>query len=170
MATDDIPTDLPALPAGRFEGILAFRGLVRLTLEHAAREGWREIVFCDASFEDWPLGDRAVADALQRWSGHGRKFTMVAKRYDELMRRHARFVTWRRTWAHIIDCRSCSAADEAELPSAIWTPGWVMNRLDRVRNTGISGAEPERRVLLREQLEEWLRRSSAGFPASTLGL
>jgi hypothetical protein len=45
-----------------------------------------------------------------------------------------------------------------------------MDRLDPVRSVGVMGSEPVRRVALRERLDEWLLKSSPGFPASTLGL
>lgn len=159
-----------ALPSKRFSGRTEFQQLVRDALARAAQDGWREIVFSDATFEDWPLGERAVAESLQDWAGSGRKFIMLAKNYDELIRRHARFVTWRRTWAHTIECWRCASADPLELPSAIWSPAWSLRRLDMERSTGVCGGEPDRRVVLRESIDEWLRKSSPGFPASTLGL
>ena len=42
--------------------------------------------------------------------------------------------------------------------------------MDLVRSGGVSGPEPERRVVLRESIDEWVRRSASGFPATTLGL
>jgi hypothetical protein len=159
-----------ALPTGRFTGRKAFQQLVRDALACAAREGWREIILSDPDFEDWPLGERAVAESLEAWSATGRQCTLLARRYDDVVRRHARFVTWRKAWSHIIDARSCGSADPLELPSAIWSPGWVLQRLDPERCTGITGAEPERRLLLHETLQEWLKKSSPSFPATTLGL
>lgn len=159
-----------ALHSGRFSGRDQFQQLVRDALACAAREGWRELVLCDANFEDWPLGERAVAQSLQDWSATGRKCTLLARRYDDVIRRHARFVTWRKTWSHIIEARACPSADPLELPSAIWSPGWVMQRLDPERSNGVSGHEPERRVLLRENLNEWLLKSTPSFASSTLGL
>jgi hypothetical protein len=158
------------LPAGRFTGRKAFQQLVRDALACAAREGWREIVLSDANFEDWPLAERAVVESLEAWSQTGRHCTLLARRYDVMVRRHARFVTWRKTWSHIIDARACASADPLELPSAIWSPGWVLQRLDPARCNGVSGSEPERRLLLRENLQEWLKKSTPSFPASTLGL
>jgi hypothetical protein len=158
------------LPSGRFTGRVAFGQLVRDALACAAREGWPEIILCDADFHDWPLGERAVAESLQQWSASGRRATLLAKRYDEVVRRHARFVTWRQRWSHIIEARACPSADPLELPGAIWSPAWVMQRLDPERCNGVCGREPERRLLLRESLQEWLARSTASFPASTLGL
>lgn len=155
---------------GRFEGREAFRQLIRDALARAAQEGWREIVLADADFADWPLGERAVAESLQAWSAGGRRCTLLALRYDDVVRRHARFVTWRRTWSHIVEARACAFADPLELPSALWSPGWVMQRRDPQRCNGIAGSEPERRLLLRENLNEWLQKSSPGFAATTLGL
>ena len=159
-----------ALPEGRFEGIDAFAQLVRDALATAGREGWKEIILADATFEDWPLGERAVAESLQAWSASGRRMVLLAKRYDEVLRRHARFVSWRRTWSHIIDARACAAAGELELPSAIWSPHWVLERRELERSIGWCGSEPQRRLLLHEGLREWLLRSSPSFPATTLGL
>jgi len=160
----------PSLPVGPFAGRNTFQQLVRDALACAAREGWREIILCDPDFGDWPLGERAVAQSLQAWSAAGRRCTLLARRYDEVMRRHARFVNWRTTWSHIVEARGCASADPLELPSAIWSPGWVMQRLDPERSIGISGSEPERRLMLGESLQAWLQKSSPSFPASTLGL
>jgi hypothetical protein len=171
--TTSIPVDggaAGALPVGRFAGRKAFQQLVRDALACAAREGWREIILSDPNFEDWPLGERAVAEALEAWSATGRQCTLLARRYDDVLRRHARFVTWRKTWSHIIEARACASADPLELPSAIWSPGWVLRRLDPGNCIGITGSEPERRLLLRDNLQEWLKKSSPSFPASTLGL
>ncbi|HSH92021.1 MAG TPA: hypothetical protein VK996_18700 [Ramlibacter sp.] len=164
---DDKPP--PDLPSGRFTGRADFQQLVRDALACAAREGWREIILADASFEDWPLGERAVVQSLLDWSKTGRTCTLLAKRYDGMVK-HPRFVTWRRTWSHIIEARACASADPLEIPSAIWSQGWVMQRLDPERSNGVSGSEPDRRVLLRESLNSWLAKSSPSFPAVTLGL
>ena len=166
----DVQPATPELPEGRFEGCEAFRQRIRDALACAAREGWREIILSDASFHDWPLGERAVIDALNAWARTGRKLVMLGKSYDEVTRSHPRFVTWRRTWAHIMECRRCATADPLDLPSALWTSGWALHRLDPVGSTGVCTVIPERRMALRESLEEWLRQSSAGFPVTTLGL
>jgi hypothetical protein len=160
----------PELASGRFAGRVAFEQLVRDALAAAAREGWREIILCDADFGDWPLGERGVAQSLHQWSATGRRCILLARRYDEVVRRHARFVAWRKTWSHIVEARACASADPLDLPSAIWSPAWALQRLDPDRCNGVSGSEPERRVLLRENLQEWLAKSSVSFPANTLGL
>ncbi|MDO9403456.1 MAG: hypothetical protein Q7T87_05460 [Polaromonas sp.] len=175
MRDDNLPTPpLPGppqgLPEGRFAGPSEFAALIRTGFAAAAREGWRDIIISDATFEDWPLGERAVAESLHAWSRSGRRLTMLAANYDAVVRRHARFVTWRRTWAHIVDCRGNSALAASDFPSAFWSPAWVFHRLDLDRSTGMSGAEPARRVRLKEQLSECLLKSSPAFPATTLGI
>lgn len=158
------------LPDGRFQGREEFRQLVRDALAAAAREGWRELILSDASFEDWPLGERAAVEALQAWSETGRRLVLLARRYDTVQREHARFVQWRTRWSHIVEARACPAADPLDLPSAIWTPQWVLERREPERSIGFCGSEPERRVALRETLQEWLQKSTPSFPATTLGL
>jgi hypothetical protein len=95
---------------------------------------------------------------------------LLAKNYDGVRRQHARFVQWRGTWSHIVSASACPAADPLELPSAIWSPGWVLERRDIERCNGYCGREPERRVGLRETLGEWLQKSTPSFPSTTLGL
>jgi hypothetical protein len=168
MSDEQVPGS--SLPSRRFEGRSDFQQLVRDALAAAAREGWREIILSDATFEDWPLYERAVAQSLQDWSKSGRKMTLLAKKYDEVVRRHARFVTWRRTWSHIIEARACPSADPLDLPSAIWSPEWVLERRDLEHSSGFCGTEPDRRVLLRLALQEGLQKSTPSFPATTTGL
>ncbi|MDB5889254.1 MAG: hypothetical protein JWP47_85 [Polaromonas sp.] len=161
---------LPALHDGRFSGPREFAGLVRLAFATAAERGWRELILSDGNFEAWPLGERAVAESLHEWSRAGRKFTMLAKSYDEVVRRHARFVSWRRTWSRIVECRSLALVSPGDFPSAFWSPDWVFQRLDTARSTGFAGSEAIRRTALKEQLDECLGKSASAFPATTLGL
>ena len=167
---DNTNPDLPSLPEDRFGGPGEFSALIRLAFATAAATGWREIILSDSSFEDWPLGERAVAQSLEDWSRSGRKLTMLAKSYDAVVRRHARFVTWRRTWSHIVDCRKNATVSADDLPSALWCPVWVFQRLDLAHCAGVAGSEPARRVRLKERLDECIRKSSPGFPATTLGI
>ena len=166
---DDRPAATP-LPSRRFEGREEFRQLLRDALACAAREGWREILLSDPDFEDWPLGERAVAESLQAWSAAGRRMVLLACSYDPVLRQQARFVQWRRQWSHIVTAVACPGADRLDLPSALWSPAWVLERRDIARSNGFCGSEPERRVLLREGLSEWLQKAAPAFPATTLGL
>ncbi len=156
--------------SGRFVGREAFEQWVRNALAQAAHDGWREIILSDATFADWPLRERAVVESLQSWSASGRRLVMLATQYDEVIRNHARYVSWRKTWGHIIECRVCKVANVLDFPSAIWSRDWFMHRVDSQRSTGVFGEDRERGVQLKELLDEKIRNSSPGFPASTLGL
>ena len=155
---------------GAFSGPKEFAQLIRDAIRQASLEGWNEMVWSDANFEDWPLREREVIESLDAWSKRGRKLTSLAHRFESVARLHPRFVTWRVRWDHIIECRTCRDIDDSEVPSALWSPTWAMRRLDPVRCTGIAGSEPQRRLLLKEALDERKRQSSPGFPASILGL
>ena len=80
-------TSLPALPQGSLQGREAFRQAVRDAIAHAAAAPaqFSQLIFCDPDFADWPLGERAVADALQAWAlrGHG-QLLLLANHYDEV--------------------------------------------------------------------------------------
>jgi hypothetical protein len=165
----DTGAPLP-LPSGRFEGPVAFQQAVRDAFACAAQMGWHDMVISDASFEDWPLHERVVSDALHAWARSGRKLTMVAARYDGVVRNQARFVTFRQRWDHIIECRVCRQRDALDFPSVIWSPAWALRRLDLVRSTGVCSTAADRRMHIREELDALLAISSPGFPATTLGL
>jgi hypothetical protein len=168
MSTEAFPP--AALPQGRLEGRSTFVQAVRDALQTAARDGWNELILCDANFADWPLGERAVAEALQAWARSGRRFVMLAVDYSGLPRQHARFVKWRQTWDHIIECRVCRSTDALGFPSVLWSPSWVMQRIDVERDVLVCDSEAARRVTLRQLLDECRRDSAPGFPASVLGL
>ena len=166
--TLEISSTLPGpLLQGRFSGPGEFAELVRQAFLAAASQGWRELVICDPDFADWPLGERALIQALSDWSKTGRKFTMLARNYNEIVRKHARFISWRRSWAHIVECRSIPAD---QLPSALWSERWAFERIDLQRFVGVAGLEAARRVALKERLNERLLNSSPAFATTALGL
>lgn len=165
------PDPAPLLE-GRFSGRSEFAELIRQALAAAARQGWREIIFSDPDFSQWPLGERAVAQALNDWASSGRKFTMLAANYDLLPRQHARFVVWRKNWSHLVQCRrpvSC-AGSGTSVPSVLWSPNWYAERLDLQRCTGVAGTDAIRRLALKKTLEERFSNSTPAFPSSVLGL
>lgn len=155
---------------GAFDGRLAFHEHLRTAMADAARQNWREIVFSDPDFADWPLGERASIEALQAWAASGRSLVLLARHFKVFERDHARFVRWRQTWSHIIYARACTGAGLPPVPSAIWTPTWCLRRIDLEHDRGVGGSEPERRRALREAIDECLRHGRPAFPASTLGL
>jgi hypothetical protein len=170
MPTDVKPVDGPALPDGPFDGRVAFDAHLRSAFDAAAQQGWREIVFSDPGFADWPLGERRSIDALQAWAASGRSLLLLAETFQVFDRSHARFVEWRRLWSHVVDARACSGAGAPSVPSLILTPTWSLHRIDPERSRGVCSHEADSRRALRERIDECLRHARPAFPATTLGL
>lgn len=149
---------------------VVFADAIRSALERAAQEQWKSMVWCDTTFHEWPLGERAVIELLNHWAGTGRNLVMIAEDYQYLVRHHSRFVQWRKTWSHIIDCRARRGVDEEDFPCALWSPQWAMQRMNGTRNRWVLDLDPLTRVRLKENLDEHYRQSTPAFPATTLGL
>jgi len=159
-----------SLPLGRYEGRMAFAELVRHTMAAAESRGWRELWWCDAHFADWPLGERAVIESLNRWVRQGRTLHLLARDFRALRQAHARFVSWRVQWDHCIEAKACPGASEADFPSGMWMPDACWVRIDPVRSVVLSTDEPQQRLDFRLRLGDWWAKSTPAFPASTLGL
>ncbi|PZO16353.1 MAG: hypothetical protein DCF26_11790 [Burkholderiales bacterium] len=164
------PAPPVVLATGRLEGRQVFLQTVRLAFQAAAEQGWSHITLSDPDFADWPLGERAVVESLNRWARRGRTLKLLARNYDQLRLLHPRFVQWRVTWSHLIEAHACPGASGSELPSAIGSPVWTLERLDPLRNTLVASTDAERRVALRERVNECWLKSVPSFPASHLGL
>jgi hypothetical protein len=147
-----------------------FADLIAQALSTSAVQGWSPLVLADPDFADWPLGERAVVDALHAWSARGRSLRMIAHDFKTLRERHPRFVQWRVTWSHLFEARACGAVPPGELPSALWSPAWTLERIDMAQALLVASTAPGRRVALGERLEHWWRKGSPSFPAVTLGL
>lgn len=136
----------------------------------AAQQSPRELRWSDPDFADWPLNEVAVIDALTRWTAPGRRLILLAQHYDEVLRRHPRFVEWRRVWAHLVDARVAEELAASDHPS-LWLAGprWLQ-LLDRDHWRALRGDDEREARLLRDALDACLQRSSPGFPPTTLGL
>ena len=144
---------------------------VRSAFAHAAECDAGEICIVDPNFNDWPLNERAVVESLAHWASSRKKLIVFAKNFDEMARRHSRFVEWRRQWAHIAQCRTDDDLEGDSLPTLLFVPGIVSVRLlDRVRYRGTASAKPVDLVESRETIDALLQRSTEAFPATMLGL
>lgn len=148
-----------------------FHDAIRHCLAEAAQVGCREIFLSDVDFTDWPLADRAVLDSLTEWAKAHRRLTLLASTFDEVPRRHARFAQWRRTWAHVVDCRANDELEPGEMPTLLLAPGLVGLRLvDPIRYRGTVSHDPADLLRWRDALEAVWQRAQPSFPATTLGL
>ena len=172
-AQPDGAADLPAgltLPTGRLQGREAFDSVLRQAFNAAAQQGWSVWWWADADFADWPLGERATVAALDAWAGSGRRLYLLARDFRHLQARSPRFVTWRRTWDHLIEVRACPGLSAEDMPSGMWTPQWALNRLDPVRSVAVCGPDAALRTGVRLRFDEIWARAAPAFPASVLGL
>ena len=148
-----------------------FRGAVRTCLAGAADAGAREIVMIDPTFADWPLNDPAVVETFARWTRSDRSLTLMAHRFDELPRRHMRFVEWRRNWSHVVRCRADEELEEQQIPTLLLVPGQTCLRMvDNVNYRGTVSSQAADLVMGRETVEVLLQRSSDAYPVTALGL
>lgn len=148
-----------------------FHAALRTAFAAAADAGCREIWLCDDDYADWPISERAVIDDLTRWAESHRRLTVIARHFDTVVRRHARWVEWRRTWSHVVQCRSNDELEADQMPTLLLAPGAVSVRLfDRVNHRGSVSRVAADAVLWRETVDAVLQRSAEAFPATTLGL
>lgn len=148
-----------------------FHEALRSAFAEAARVGCRELIVIDDHFADWPLGERTVVEHLTQWASAHRRFTAIARSFDEVARRHARWVEWRRTWAHVVHCRTNNELEAGQMPCVLLAPGLMSVRLfDAVHYRGVATDEPADAVRWRDDIDAVLQRSEEAFPATTLGL
>ena len=148
-----------------------FHEALRAAFDEAASVGCREIWMCDTDYADWPLSETAVIDSLHRWAMAHRKLTVIAQSFDDLARRHARWVAWRRHWSHVVECRTNTELEAGQMPTLLLAPGCVALRLvDAQRYRGSVSRELADAVRMREQIDAVLQRSAEAFPVTTLGL
>lgn len=152
----------------RLEGRRAFHAAV---LELAAGGGGDEWWWADPDFADWPLDDPALVEALSRWLARpGRTLTLLACDFDELQRRHPRFVAWRRYQAHRVFGRAVDL-EASQVPTLfVAAPPRALHLLDRVRWRGVRVDEPDDWRDLRELVDALMQQSQTSFAATTLGL
>lgn len=163
----------PRIPSSYrlIESLSEFQDALRDAFAVLARADCREVWISDPTFAEWPLGERAVVEALSAWAMSHRKMTVLALNYDEVPRRHPRWVQWRRQWAHVVDCRTVDEFDSADVPTLLLIPGALVLRLvpgDTVRGSVSTDLGDIERAY--EMIDAIAQRSHAGFPASTLGL
>jgi hypothetical protein len=133
--------------------------------------GTRLATLVDIDFSPWPLDDEAVIDALTRWIRlPGRRLRLVGSRFDVIQRDQSRFSSWRKPFAHAIECWSPTEIDPGDMPSVLLLDSNCLELLDRERWQGRQSNERRTLVLQRERLEALLQRCEAAWPPTVLGL
>jgi len=159
------------LVEGLIDGREDWRNRIHALMGAAADRGARRLVMLDESFEDWPLGEPAFIDALSRWVASHRELVLLAADFGAILRRHPRWVTWRRTWGHTVRCLALHEDDRAEVPALFMADGvGVLQMADRRHWRGSLRSDPAAMAQAHERLEHLVQRGSPDFPVSVLGL
>ncbi|MFG6485988.1 hypothetical protein ACG04R_04840 [Roseateles sp. BYS78W] len=163
--------------AQQFEGRAGFQRLLVDTFVWAAEYGCRELHAWDASFVDWPLSDANALTALTAWARHGRQLHLLAQQYEDVQRRHPRFVRWRRDFGHCVTARAVEpelkldGAPESLLLAVCPDGGALSLRLfDRHLWHGEISVDAGQRLRGLEWFDALAQRSSDSFAPTTLGL
>ncbi|MCW5636574.1 MAG: hypothetical protein KIT17_24800 [Rubrivivax sp.] len=151
-----------------------FAAAIQWGFERAMREGGRtrRIVCVDPDFASWPLDAAEFHARLSTWlKGGQRQLVLLAAHFDEVPRRHARFVAWRRLFTHAVFPFAAPEDAAASLPTLLLDDdGTLVRLIDPVHWRGRASAD-ERAVLpWREQVDALLQRAEPSFPAQSLGL
>jgi hypothetical protein len=179
MNTDDRDHEKPAMSNGDppIPSIASRRGFaeaIRWGFERAMREGSasRRIVCVDRDFAEWPLDAPELLAGLTAWlKGGQRQLVLLAASYDEVPRRHARFVAWRRSFTHAVFPYAAPDDVAATLPALLLDDeGTLVRLIDPVHWRGQVSVDLRSALPWREQIDALVQRAEAAFPAQTLGL
>lgn len=167
----NLETANPEQNDGLINSRRGFHAVVREAFASLSASASAEVVICDIDFADWPLGEMGVIDSLMQWVAPNRKLTVYAQNFDGVLRRHPRWVTWRRQFAHTVNCRMVEPLEQGRMPSLFTARGGTTIRLfDSIRYRGTVSTSVADAVLVREQIDVISQRSTPSFAATTLGL
>ena len=150
---------------------IEFHAALRSAFSAAARAGSRELWLMDTDFGDWPLGEIAVVEQLALWVSSRRRLTLIAHSFETVAARHARWVAWRRTWSHVVSCRSNPEIEADAVPTLLLAADTVSVRLsDKVHYRGRHAHGRAEALRCTELIDAVLQRSEEAFPVSATGL
>jgi hypothetical protein len=148
-----------------------FHDALRLAFAEIVAQDAREVWLCDHNFADWPLGEREVVEYLNQWVTSHRKLTLIARTFAEVQRRHPRWVTWRRSWSHVVICYSPVEPGNFDIPTLLLVPGALgVTLLDPSHYRGYMSRDTATEVHQKSVIDVILQRSEAAFPVTTAGL
>jgi hypothetical protein len=175
MTTTSSPLPPPSQPSPTPPAIdshVAFQAAIRWGFDTAAANGAKHLIWCDPDFALWPLNDAAWLQAIGGWLRMPqRRLDLLARDFNEVPRRFARFMTWRRDWTHAIHYWQAPEELAGDLPSALVSDGAVsVQLLDAEHWRGRAQVDSRAAYLLRERVDVVLQRSASSFAVNTLGL
>lgn len=148
-----------------------FQSALRLGFARALAAGSPELWLSDDDFADWPLGERELVAQLGGWAAPNRRLTLIARSFDELARRHPRWVAWRADWSHIVSCRVNAELEAPGVPSLFIALDTCTVKLsDRAHCRGRLSYDKADEIRCKELFDAVSQRSQEAFPATVTGL
>lgn len=140
--------------------------------EQAMAQQARQLLCIDPHFDDWPLGDPMLLDALSAWLRlPQRRLCFVAAGYEQVPARHPRFNDWRRYRSHAIDFLQAPEEMATGLPTLLLDDRVVCVQLiDAEHWRGRAEVDARTVRLWRDRVDGVLRRATPSFPVNVLGL
>lgn len=169
--SDEKQAAAPGAAPGSIESRAGWNEAVVWALQAALARSARRVLLVDPDFVHWPLGEPAVLAALQAFVRlPQRQLLLMAANFDEVPRKHPRFVSWRRDWAHAVSAWKPPEGGTA-LPGLLLDDGpVVLQRLSLQPLRARAALDPAEARRWREQLDALLQQSAPAFPVHTLGL
>lgn len=157
---------------GRIDGVAAWHDALRAALRRATAHPVRTMWWIDRGFQQWPLDDANLLEALNAWVRlPGRQLLLLAADFDEMPRRHPRFVAWRTPWSHVVRGRAWDPALKPPPGAALWADDGTWLRLhddDPPRGAwGVGGPDA---VHVHQAGDAIAQQSIASFSTSVTGL
>ena len=149
-----------------------FAAAIQWGFGRAVELGARRIVCVDRDFAIWSLDDAARLESLAAWLRlPQRRLVLLAAHFDEVPRRHPRFVTWRRHFAHAVATLAAPEDLVDALPTLlIDDKGTLVRLVDAVHWRGRASDDEATARPWRDEIDAVVQRSEPSFPTTTLGL
>ncbi len=172
-ATPDQPEALPSWPPeGRLEGWPEVQAALRAFVLAACGQGCREMWWIAPDFDQWPLDDSEVLEALTQWARRpGVHLYCISHDFEPLRRSSPKWVRWRQTFGHVLSCKRPDETAGVDLPRAMLADRvCLLKVLDVVHPRARVTSDKRDIHYASEQIAAILQRSSDTFSASVLGL
>jgi hypothetical protein len=153
------------------DSLASFGAAVVDAAEAAVAQRCRRLLLVDPRFDDWPLEDPRLIEALTAFVKlPERRVVLLGEGFDGVTRSCPRFVAWRQVWSHAIDALR-PADDGVHLPTVLLADRSIAVQVfDRVHWLG--------RVLVGEpgvhrlggEIDALAQRSEPTFGVRKLGL
>lgn len=156
---------------GRIESQAAFVAAARQALARIDAGPTRDIVLVDPDFSPWPLDDADVLAGLTRWIRlPGRRLRLVGSRFDLIERNQSRFASWRRPFAHAMDCLRPVDLEPGDVPGLLLLGNGCLELLDREHWLARGSSARRTVVQQRERIDALMQRCEPAWPVTVLGL